>query len=102
MSRFETLKSGTIKGTAWPDAMLLDEKGNPKQLFDFKFKCPEGTRTKKNKKTKVWGTCDGNQPYPGWTVYKGGKTQKQKFDKLGSALGCTEEPQLVTNEDCPK
>lgn len=100
MSRFDSLKAGN-KGSCWPDAVLLDEKGKPKQLFDFKFQCPAGTRTRK-KKDGSWATCKGGAPV-GWTVYKGGKTQRDKYLKLGDALGIdntANPPKVVSNEGC--
>ncbi|WP_245437028.1 DUF4150 domain-containing protein [Mesorhizobium helmanticense] len=40
-------------GSGWPDAVGMDENGDPQQCFDFKFKC-KGTK-KKGAKPTPWG-----------------------------------------------
>jgi uncharacterized Zn-binding protein involved in type VI secretion len=102
MSRLASWKSGKNKGSCWPDAMATDGRGKPKQLFDFKFKCPKGTRTAK-KKDGTWAVCTGDQDVPTWTQYKGGRTQKDKYIKLGEELGIDNEeypPEIIDNGDC--
>ena len=103
MTRLQSWISGKNRRSCWPDAMLLDEKGNPKQLFDFKFKCPANVRTRKKKDGTWAAVCDGQQPYPTWTKYKDGTTQKDKYKRLGAALGINNNehpPKHVTNEGC--
>jgi uncharacterized Zn-binding protein involved in type VI secretion len=102
MTRLQSWISKENPRSCWPDAVLLDEKGNPKQLFEFKFKCPAGVRTRK-KKNGTWATCTGQQPSPGWRSYKGGGTQEIKYMKLGAQLGInnkTNPPTIVNNEGC--
>ncbi len=101
MTRLQSWISKQNRGSCWPDAVLLDEKGQPKQLFDFKFKCPAGTRVSK-KKDGTWSTCKGDQPYPTWTKYKGGGSQYTKYVKLGEALGIDNDanpPKVVDNSN---
>jgi uncharacterized Zn-binding protein involved in type VI secretion len=103
MSRTDSWKSGQNRGSCWPDVVLLDEKGNPKQLFDFKFKCPAKTRTRK-KRDGTWATCTGDQPTPDWTRYKGGRSQKDKYKDLGEQLGIDNKanpPEVIHNVGCP-
>jgi len=103
MTRLQSWISRENPGSAWPDCMLLDEKGQPKQLFEFKFKCPEDTRVSKDKATGQWRKCSGAQPTPTWTKYKGGRTQRDKYLKLGEALGIDNEenpPTLLDNSKC--
>ncbi|SAK72186.1 hypothetical protein AWB82_04412 [Caballeronia glebae] len=102
MTRFQSYISRANPRSCWPDAMLLDEKGNPKQLFDFKFRCPAGTRSRR-KKDKTWSICDGNQDYPTWTKYKDGTSQLDKFVALGQQLGIDNEkfpPAIINNAGC--
>lgn len=97
MTREQAVTSGKIKGTRWPDACTLDDNGNPSQLFDFKFKCPAGTRTRK-KKGGGWATCSGNQGFPGWSP-----GQLKKYKNLSTQLGIdlTESPpQIIDTCDC--
>jgi uncharacterized Zn-binding protein involved in type VI secretion len=102
MTRLQSWISRQNRRSCWPDAILLDEKGNPKQLFDFKFKCPAPTRTRR-KKDGTWATCTGNQPTPTWTRYKDGTTQEDKYKNLGAALGidnAANPPKIVDNQGC--
>nr|CAP62396.1 hypothetical protein [Archangium disciforme] len=87
----------SLRGTCWPDACSLDGKGNPSQLFDFKFQCPKGTRIRRKK---------GG----GWVVSKGGsmpvwrKGQYKKYKQLSEALGIDlleSPPLLIDTLACP-
>lgn len=101
MTRLDSWKAGN-KGSCWPDAMATDGRGKPKQLFDFKFKCPKGTRTAK-KKDGTWAVCTGDQPTPTWTTYKNGRTQLQKYEALSEQLGIDVQenpPEIIDNEEC--
>ncbi len=103
MTRLQSWISRQNRGSAWPDAMLLDQSGSPKQLIEFKFKCPAGVKTSRPKKTGIWGRCSGNQANPTWTRYKGGRTQRDKYTALSRALGIDPNenpPNLKSNVDC--
>lgn len=99
MTRVESFLSGQIRGSIWPDALLLNEQGNPKQLFEFKFKCPAGTRTRRKRKGGPWLHASGNQPTP-----QASQRQLRRMEALGARLGIDNQscpPTVVTNEACP-
>jgi hypothetical protein len=80
--------------SCWPDAVLLDPMGKPKQLFDFKFRCPDGVR-KHPKPNKPMGFSPGRKGRPG---------QLAKYLALGNNLGIDNNanpPTVVHNENCP-
>jgi hypothetical protein len=96
-----------IKGTCWPDACAVDAQGNPSQLFDFKFKCPAGSKTRKKKKGgRYWYRAKDTDTYPTWTRYKGGRTQEEKYIELGNNLdpsidNAKNPPTVINTENCP-
>lgn len=90
-----------MKGTVWPDGALIGDDGKPKQLYEFKTKCPEGVRTRKKKKGgRYWTYCTGEQPTPTWS--KGQKWQTIKFgESLDPPINPkTNPPILINNDKC--
>ncbi len=100
MTRQQAYDSGQLGGTCWPDACTVDANGNPTQLFDFKFKCPPGSKTRKKKKGgRYWTRATGVSGYPTWS-----NGQEKKCKKLGRQLGIDNKqnpPQIIDTSDCP-
>lgn len=97
MTRTEALFSGQIRGTCWPDACTLSNTGQPTQLFDFKFKCPAGTRTRR-KKGGGWHTCDGTQAFPTFSP-----RQLANYEALSRQLGidpAQNPPTPIDTQNC--
>lgn len=98
MSRDRARQAGRLKGTSWPDASTADSSGRPTQFFDFKFKCPKGTKIRKDDNGK-WIKAKGNKS-PTWRP-----GQEEKYRRLSKARGIDPDenpPQIVSNEGCPK
>jgi hypothetical protein len=91
-----------LKGTCWPDATITGSDGE-KKFVDFKFRCPPNTPVRKKKKggKRYFKTGPTPGPFPTWTVYKNGKTQKEKYERVGKKNGVNQEPEVMTTEDCP-
>jgi hypothetical protein len=105
MTRTQAHAAGLGRGTCWPDAMACDAQGKPDRLYDFKFKCPAGTPIRKAKKGgQRWIYSTGKGPWPTWTKYKNGYTQKKKYEDLGAKMNpkVSKKPKVITNKGCRK
>lgn len=102
-TRVNAVKSGTIKGTIWPDCTIELPDGK-KQIIDFKFKCPEGTPVRKNDKGRWIRAKKNPGKWPTWTKYKNGYNQKRKYTKLSKGLYGKKagKPAVMTNKGCRK
>jgi len=91
-----------LRGTCWPDATITGTDGE-KKFVDFKFRCPPNTPVRKKTKggVRYFKTGPTPGPFPSWTVYKNGTTQKEKYEEVGKKNGVNGEPEVITTENCP-
>ncbi len=83
-----------IRGVRFPDACLLDTSGNPAKFYDFKFGCPEGVPVTMSR-NGVPGPLSTGLSRP---TLEG--NQLRKYQDLSEKLGCSEEPEPISNRDC--
>ncbi|HVE38423.1 MAG TPA: hypothetical protein VNM14_00960 [Planctomycetota bacterium] len=101
--RWVLAKSGKLPAkSVWPDACSTDAKGNPTKFYDFKFRCPKGTKTKQQPNGK-WLKKGGSRKQPTWTTYDDGETQDQRIKEVGAAQNppVTKDPEIVDTSNCP-
>jgi uncharacterized Zn-binding protein involved in type VI secretion len=75
------------RGTDWPDAVSFDSKGDPEQIFDFKFKCPSSS-------------YDGA---PSWGRKRSGASQLDAYTNLTRRFGKDPKvypPTKLDNTEC--
>jgi uncharacterized Zn-binding protein involved in type VI secretion len=87
-----------IAGKIFPDAAILNDNGEINRFCEFKFQCPAGVPTRAGAAPSA-----GTAPQD-WTPARGTKPdQRQRTENLGSNQDppVTNEPLLITSEDCP-
>lgn len=96
-------KGHQLRGSWWPDACMLDGNGKPNQFFEFKFKCPTGTKIKKNKKGTQWIRKGNSSEHPTWTQYNKDYSQKQKYLDFQQKIDpkVKNKPILLSTKRCP-
>ncbi len=98
-----------ISGRIFPDGAILNPDKSINRFVEYKFQCPAGTPTGKDKNGKRKKPSAGTSDIS-WTPARTTKSgryiedQRTRTIRLGEKQDppVTEEPELLTNMDCPK